>query len=251
MRTGQLLVNIITTSGSESESLCEEEFRDLILGLALNSSVCGVLHTIDDDVADATVCNELRVLWGVPYYEEEILDLKFKVGAFSFFQSNVCAAERLYKDAISLVENSEGKVVFDLYCGTGTISQAIARSCKEVYGVEIVEEAVEAARESAKQNGLENCHFIAGDVLKVLDNIEQKPDVIIVDPPRSGIHPKAWDKILSYGVSQIVYVSCNPKTLTVNLKACPEHGYKIEQIKAYDNFSFTEHTECICLLSKI
>ena len=180
-----------------------------------------------------------------------MLDLKFDVGPFSFFQTNVPAAERLYRDAISLIDGIEGKTVYDLYCGTGTITQAIATRAGQVYGVEIVEEAVEAARASAARNGLSNCEFICGDVLKVLDEMPAEPDVIVVDPPRAGIHPKAMTKICSYGVSQIVYISCNPKTLVQNLQTAVEVGYEISYLKPYDNFPMTSHIETIVLLQKL
>ena len=135
------------------------------------------------------------------------------------------AAERLYIDAISLIDDLQGKTVYDLFCGTGTITQAMARKAKKAIGVEIVEEAVETARESARLNGLDNCEFIAEDVLTALSKIEDKPDVIVVDPPRSGIVPKAMKQILDYGVDQIVYVSCNPKTMVVNLRSALDSGY--------------------------
>ena len=116
--------------------------------------------------------------------------------------------------------------------------------------MELVSEAVEAAKENAKLNGLDNCSFIAGDVFEVLEKLDQKPDVIVVDPPRVGIHPKALDKILGYGVKQIVYISCNPKSLTDNLMYIKGNGYEVKKIKAFDNFPMTKHTECITLIEK-
>ncbi|MEA4988710.1 MAG: methyltransferase domain-containing protein, partial [Anaerovorax sp.] len=159
--------------------------------------------------------------------------------------------EKLYSEAIAMIDSVEGKTVFDLYCGTGTITQALALRAKEVIGVEIVEEAVEAARENAKENGLENCKFIAGDVFQVLETLDKKPDVIVVDPPRVGIHPKAMQKILNYGVKQIVYISCNPKTLAENLDMARLGGYEVKMGKAFDNFPHTKHVECVVLLSKV
>ena len=181
---------------------------------------------------------------------EKILNLDFKVSAFSFFQTNVVAAERLYQQALALVDSFEGKSVFDLYCGTGTISQILALKAKQVLGIELVEEAVEAAKENAKLNGLDNCDFIAGDVFEVLRDVENKPDVIVVDPPRVGIQPKALDKIISYGVPEIIYISCNPKTLAQNLMYFEYYGYHATYLKPFDNFPMTKHTECIALLSK-
>ena len=248
VRTGQLLINIVTSSDG---SFDENGYVEEIMSTNLDDTVVGILHTVNDNKADALIADEVHQLYGLDHYNEEILGLKFKVGAFSFFQTNVDAAERLYNDAISLIGGLEGKTVFDLYCGTGTMTQAMALKAKKAIGVEIVGEAVETARSSAKLNGLENCEFICGDVGKVLEEIEEKPDVIMVDPPRAGIMPKALLKILSYGVPQIVYVSCNPKTLASDLYSAQMNGYRTVGVTAYDNFSFTKHVECIALLEKI
>lgn len=246
VRTGQLLVNIVTSS---EEGFDEEGFVDMLRGLTLQNTLVGVLRTFNDSLADAVICEELKVLWGRDYYEERILGLSFRVSAFSFFQTNVEAVERLYTEALDLIESFEGKSVFDLYCGTGTITQILALKAKDVLGIELVEEAVDAARENAAGNGLDNCRFLAGDVFEVLQNVSEKPDVIVVDPPRVGIQPKALDKIIAYGVKEIVYISCNPKTLVENLKYMDYYGYKCKYLKPFDNFPMTKHTECICLLS--
>ena len=247
VRTGELLVNIVTSSQGEFD---DKGFTEMITALELDNRVVGVLRTINDRLADAVYCEELKVLWGRDYYMEKIMGLDFKVSAFSFFQTNVEAAERLYTEAIDLIDDFEDKNVFDLYCGTGTITQALALKAKTVTGVELVSEAVEAAKENAKLNGLDNCSFIAGDVFEVLEKLEQKPDVIVVDPPRVGIQPKALDKILGYGVKQIVYISCNPKSLTDNLMYIQGNGYEVKKIKAFDNFPMTKHVECITLIEK-
>ncbi len=245
--TEQLLINLVTTT---QERFDDEAFLQLIRQLPLANRVVGVLHTYNDRLADAVYCDRLEILEGQDFYDETILGLKFRVSAFSFFQTNVLAVERLYAEAISLIDQVEGKTVFDLYCGTGTITQRLALSAKEAIGVEIVEEAVETARKSAAENGLSNCKFIAGDVLKVLDELTEKPDVIVVDPPRAGIHPKAMQKILGYGVGQIVYISCNPKTLMENLDMAGLSGYEVSYLKAYDNFAFSKHIECVAVLSR-
>lgn len=244
IRTGEILVNIVTTGGSFDE----DEFLKVVLGTGTEDRICGVLRSIDESVSDAIKPESVKVLYGEPYYMEYLMGLDFKVGPFSFFQTNVPAAERLYTDAIGLIEGLEGKIVYDLYCGTGTITQALATKASKVYGVEIVEESVLAARENAAINGLSNCEFICGDVLTALDDIEALPDIIVVDPPRSGIHPKAMKKISSYGVDQLVYISCNPKTMVENLQTAIEAGYEVKIIKAYDNFAFTGHTEAMTLL---
>ena len=248
VRTGELLVNIVTSSQGEFD---DKGFTEMITALELDNRVVGVLRTVNDRLADAVYCEELKVLWGRDYYMEKIMGLDFKVSAFSFFQTNVEAAERLYTEAIDLIDDFEDKNVFDLYCGTGTITQALALKAKTVTGVELVSEAVEAAKENARLNGLDNCSFIAGDVFEVLEKLDQKPDVIVVDPPRVGIQPKALDKILGYGVKQIVYISCNPKSLTDNLMYIQGNGYEVKKIKAFDNFPMTKHVETVVLMSKV
>lgn len=253
VRTGELLVNIVTQSNEKGGAAFDEEaYAECIRNLQTKDEVVGVLRTLNDGLADAVICDELKTIWGRNYYNEEILGLKFKVSAFSFFQTNVEAIERLYTEALSLIDSFDGKNVFDLYCGTGTISQVLALKAKHVVGVEIVEEAVDAARENAALNGLTNCDFIAGDVFEVLSKLpaEEMPDVIVVDPPRVGIQPKALDKIISYGVDEIVYVSCNPKTLVENLYYFDYYGYKCKYLKPFDNFPMTKHVEVVSLLSR-
>lgn len=138
--------------------------------------------------------------------------------------------------------------VFDLYSGTGTIAQILADVSKKVIGVEIVEEAVEAARENAVLNQLDNCEFIAGDVLKVIDDVEDKPDFIVLDPPRDGIHPKALEKIINYNVDQMVYISCKPSSLARDLELLIAGGYRLERVQCVDMFPNTVHVETICKL---
>ena len=228
----------------------EQAYVDLILGLPLENKVVGILRTINDRLADAVYCDELRVLHGRDYYNEEILGLKFQVKAFAFFQTNVDAVEKLYSYALGLIDDFADKKAFDLYCGTGTITQVLAKKASEVVGVEIVEDAVEAAKAAAALNGLDNCRFIAGDCFEVLDSIDDKPEVIVVDPPRVGIKTDALDKIISYGVDQIVYISCNPKSLVENLYYMQYYGYQVKSIKPFDNFPGTKHVEAVTMLSR-
>ena len=247
VRTGELLVNIVTSS---EPGFDDQAFTDMILALPLENQVVGVLHTINDRLADAVYCDRLDILYGRDYYNEKILGLDFKVSAFSFFQTNVAAVENLYSYALSLLDDFTDKNVFDLYCGTGTITQVLAKKASKVTGVEIVEEAVEAARAAAQLNGLDNCEFIAGDVFEVLDRLQDKPEVIVVDPPRVGLSNDAMDKIISYGVDQILYISCNPKSLANNLYYMQYYGYDVKTVKPFDNFPGTKHTEVVCLLSR-
>ncbi len=252
VRTGELLVNVVTASdGASGYAFDQDGFREMILGLDLENEVVGIMRTVTDKAADAVIADDVRILYGRDYYMEELVGLRFKVGAFSFFQTNIDAVERLYTEAVGLISDLEGKEVFDLYSGTGTISQIMALRAKHVTGIELVGEAVEAARNNAALNGLTNCDFFEGDVFKVLDEqVETLPDVIVCDPPRPGIGYKALEKICSYGVKEIVYVSCNPKTLVSDLVFFEARGYKVIYLKPFDNFPFTSHVECVTLMTR-
>ena len=182
---------------------------------------------------------------------EKLFDLEFKVSAYSFFQTNTEGAEKLYSIVREFAGDVENKMVFDLYCGTGTIGQIMARAgSKKVMGIELVEEAVVAANENAARNGLTNCTFLAGDVLKMVDELTDKPDVIIVDPPREGIHPKAIGKIIDFGAPEIVYVSCKPTSLARDLQEFQAAGYEVKRVRLMDMFPRTVHVETVVLLSK-
>ena len=224
---------------------CKEEGR-------IQGCFRGILHTVNDSKADAVKNEGTRILYGEDSICEEILGLKFRITPFSFFQTNSRGAEVLYEKAREYVAGSltENSTVYDLYSGTGTIAQMLAPCVKKVIGVEIVPEAVEAAWENAALNGLHNCEFIAGDVLKTLDEIEEKPDVIILDPPRDGIHPKALSKILAYGVKTIIYISCKPESLARDLVPMQAAGYRLVKAAAVDQFPWTKNVETVALFSK-
>ena len=256
-KTGEIIVDLVTTT--QTEGFDEEEllagFRYTLLTRHYDGRFKGVLHTKNDSVADVVKNEGTEVLYGDSYFYEELLGLKFKITPFSFFQTNSLGAEVLYETAREFIlgdnkDSLNGKTVYDLYSGTGTIAQLMAPVCKEVVGVEIVEEAVCAAKENAALNGLDNCKFIAGDVLKVLDEIEEKPDYIILDPPRDGIHPKAIGKIIEYGVENMVYISCKPTSLARDLQIFMDRGYRVEKICCVDMFPNTYHVETVVLLSQ-
>ncbi len=282
-RTGEILVALVTTSQNpwktgaddvngtddsgaiadrtegevEPDNVVSElvqGFQDCLLSLErsgrLKGTFAGILHITNDSIADVVKSDHTEVLYGKEYFYEELLGLKFKISTFSFFQTNSYSAEVLYQTAREYVGDLGGKdkTVFDLYSGTGTIAQLMAPVAGKVIGVEIVEEAVEAAKRNATDNGLVNCEFIAGDVLKVLDEVEEKPDMIILDPPRDGIHPKALPKIISYGVDRIVYISCKPTSLVRDLEIFLESGYVVEKAVAVDQFPWTANVETVVSL---
>lgn len=243
-----ILVNLVTTTQGE---VYLDELQEKLLALPLEGKIVGILHTSNDSLSDAVIPEKVLVLYGQDYIYEEILGLKFKISPFSFFQTNSKGAEVLYETARSYVGETKDKVIFDLYSGTGTIAQMLAPVAKKVIGVEIIEEAVEAAKENAALNGLSNCEFIAGDVLKVLDEIEEKPDIIVLDPPRDGCNPKALDKIIAYGVEEMVYISCKPTSLVRDLEVLKHRGYEVKRACAVDQFVGTLHVETVVLMSKV
>ena len=248
IHTDEIMVNIVTSSQCEFDM---SKFADMINGLELKGNVVSILHTINDGLADAVQCDEMRILYGVDYLHEEILGLKFKISPFSFFQTNTKGAEQLYTIARDFIGDHSNKLVFDLYSGTGSIGQLMAEKAKKVYGIEIIEEAVVAANENAKLNGLDNCEFIAGDVKDTVKSLDVKPDLIIVDPPRPGIHKQAIKDICDFGAKEIVYISCNPKTLVDDLKDFIGYGYMPEKVKCMDMFPSTPHLESVVKLYKI
>ena len=270
-KTGEILIALVTSTqwpyktGEQKDSQQEiqtlvEGFKNVLLEAEaegiFSGKIAGILHILNDSLADVVKSDRTEILYGNDYFYEELLGLRFKISTFSFFQTNSYSAEVLYSTAREYVgdmeklgEDGKKPTVFDLYSGTGTIAQLMAPVSGKVIGVEIVEEAVEAAKKNASLNGLDNCEFIAGDVLKVLDDIPEKPDMIILDPPRDGIHPKALPKIIDYGVDKIVYISCKPTSLVRDLEVFLERGYVVEKAVAVDQFPWTANCETVCLLS--
>jgi len=246
-RTGQILVSLVTTSQMDADL---EGWKETLLKLPLEGSFAGILHTTNDSLADVVQSERTEVLYGEEYFYEELLGLRFRISTFSFFQTNSLGAEVLYDTARSYVGDTKDQVIFDLYSGTGTIAQMLAPVAKKVIGVEIVEEAVKAAGENAKLNGLTNCEFIAGDVLKMLDTISDRPDFIVLDPPRDGIHPKALKRIIDYGVDRMIYISCKPTSLARDLEMLQGYGYRVERACCVDMFPWSANVETVVLLSQ-
>ena len=243
------------TINEEKEKSLLDGWKDALLALSLEGTLKGVLHTKNDSVADVVKNEGTEVLFGQDYFYEELLGLRFKISPFSFFQTNSLGAEVLYSTAREFIlgDNPDmltDKTVYDLYSGTGTIAQMLAPVCKKVVGVEIIEEAVEASKENAALNHLDNCEFLAGDVLKVLDTIEERPDYIVLDPPRDGIHPKALEKIINYGVDHMIYISCKPTSLARDLEVLLARGYVVDKVQCVDMFPNTVHVETVVLLSQ-
>ena len=246
----EILVDLVTTTQSaEEEQKMLEAWTERLRRLPLQGTLAGILHTCNDRPADVVQDEGTEILYGRDYFYEELLGLRFQITPFSFFQTNSTGAEVLYETARAYIGDTKDQVIFDLYSGTGTIAQILAPVAKKVIGVEIVGEAVEAAKKNAGLNGLSNCDFIAGDVLKVLDTIPEKPDFIVLDPPRDGVHPKALKKIIDYGVERMVYISCKPTSLARDLMVLQASGYRVEQACCVDLFAWSGNVETVCLLS--
>ncbi len=246
--TGEIFINLVSTSALKTDPWL---FAECIKNLNTQQKIVSISHSVNDSVSDIVQAEKFTLLYGRDYFFEEINNLKFKIFPFSFFQTNSSGAEKLYNTVCEFAGDLAGKTVFDLYCGTGTIAQIISKNAKKVYGIEIVNEAVEAAKANADLNNIKNCEFIAGDVLKKIDELSIKPDLIILDPPRDGVHPKAIEKIISFNAKEILYISCKPSSLARDLNIFLENHYKIEKIICHDMFSKTYHVETIVLMQRV
>ena len=255
--TGEILICPVTASDDATGEDHTGLLNGYVSGLAaleFEGRLCGIVQIVNDCISDAIIADDVKLLYGRDYISETLLDLRFKIGPFSFFQTNTHSAEVLYSMVRDYVAGcnggAKGRKVFDLYSGTGTIAQIAARDAGKVYGVEIIPEAVEAAKASVRENGIDNCEFICGDVLKALDELADKPDIIILDPPRDGIHPKALPKIISYGVENIIYISCKPTSLERDLEYFIDAGYRIERYGCVDQFPWTKEVETVMHLRR-
>ena len=271
--TGEILIDLVTADYTDDAGTKMDNQEDHTERTLLNDwtsciihalqqadtdvKIAGILHTRNNNMADAIRDEGTEVLYGRGFFYEELLGLKFKITPFSFFQTNSAGAEVLYSTAREFILSAENdsiedqkKTVYDLYSGTGTIAQMLSPAAAKVIGVEIVPEAVEAAKENARLNKLENCEFLTGDVLKTLDTIEDKPDLIVLDPPREGINPKALPKLISYGVDTIIYISCKATSLAHDLPDFLSAGYTVKRMACVDMFPRTPNVECVVQLSR-
>jgi 23S rRNA (uracil1939-C5)-methyltransferase len=243
-RTGQVQARVVTSPGGE--------FR--VAELAAATPADSFLWTRAEGVAETTRGGDTQVVKGSAVLEEQLAGLRFRVSPDAFFQTNTEMAERLYGTAAELAALSGREKVLDLFCGIGTIAIALALDAGEVWGVELVEEAVRDAIENAKLNGIDNTKFFAGDVRLVMrELLEQSgsPDVIVVDPPRAGLSQKVVRRIIEAEAQRIVYVSCNPTTLAPNARQLVDDGgYTLKTVRPVDMFPQTPHIECVALLER-
>jgi len=241
--TGEVLLVFSTTSNLKAPL---EPLLTTLTNQFANKLV-GILHSVNDGVADVVKAENTKLLWGKDYYHEKICGLDFKVSAFSFFQTNSAGAEVLYNTVIKMAKTDKAKLAYDLYCGTGTIGLVLSPNFEKVIGVELNPEAIESARTNAERNQITNCDFIAGDVQLLLES--KTPDVAIIDPPRNGLHPKALTKLIALSPPKLVYVSCKPSSLARDLISLTEAGYKPELAIGVDMFPRTPHIETVMLLN--
>lgn len=244
--TGELMVNICL--GYEDEG-ARIQLLDYIM--ATVPSITTLLYTINPKWNDSIYDLEPKVYHGKGYALERLEDFQFKIGPKSFFQTNTRQGEKLYQITRDFAGLTGSEIVYDLYCGTGSIGIFVSRQAKKIIGVEVVAEAIEDAKQNAALNHIEHADFFAGDVIKICDDAffatHGRPDVIITDPPRAGMHAALVEKLLEIAAPRIVYVSCNPATQARDL-ALLDAKYSIEKIQPVDMFPHTHHIECVVLL---
>lgn len=247
-RTGEVMVNLVTNGFDEDRMALlaghlQAEFPD----------VTTLVNTINTSKAQTAFGEEIRTIYGPGVIHDRIGPHTFEIAANAFFQTNTAQAERLYEIARGFADLRKDDVVYDLYAGAGTISIFLAGDVNRVVGVELIEDAVENARENAAMNGVENCTFVTGDMLEVFDREfvaeHGAPDVLIVDPPRAGLHPKVAARIAEFGPERFVYVSCNPQTQARDLKVMKD-AYRIEAVQPVDQFPHTHHVENVVKLAR-
>jgi len=247
-RTGEIMVALITTAPEVPKA---RDFAGLVL--AAVPRVASVLHGVNPGASDGLPLTAVSVLAGRPYIVEELVGLRFRIGLETFFQTNTVQAERLVETVGALADAQGHETVFDLYSGVGTLSLPLARRAKRVYGLEIAVSAVEAAGENAVLNGIENVEFAAGDVRRRLPDMVGRvgsPQLIVLDPPRSGAGNRVMRKVVAAAPPRIIYVSCNPTTLAPDLADLVRAGYAIRTVQPLDLFPHTYHVECVVLLER-
>jgi 23S rRNA (uracil1939-C5)-methyltransferase len=265
----ELLVSLVTAPGALPET------PDLVEQLrSAHPRIVGIAHTVNAGTAELSAGLDYEMLWGRPFLIEHLAGIRLKISLHAFFQTNTLMAHALYGLVAREVFGGDpppggggaggrgaagGPVIWDLYSGVGSIGLALASRAGKVLGIEAIPEAVQDARENARLNGIENAQFLEGDARAVLREIAQekrilpedvaKPDVVVVDPPRAGLHRRVVDRISELRTPRIVYVSCNPATLAPNAAQLQEYGYRLERVTPVDMFPHTPHVECVALLS--
>lgn len=251
INTGEIMVILVTSSDKSFDPIRKSLFYHNLLKVQTKGLIKSIYHVTNDSLADAVKIDKIELLFGKEYIEEKMCDLTFKISPFSFFQPNVYTAEKIYQKAIELSSVNKDKNVLDLYSGTGTITQLFAKVANKTLGIEIVGEAVEKSFDNARENNIENIDFINGDILKKIDLVRGKFDIVVLDPPREGIHPKAIGKIIDIKPEEFVYISCNPKTQVRDIEIFKKRGYEVKKYQIFDQFPRSRHVETIALIQKM
>ena len=246
VKTNEIMCIIVTNDNNIKN---ENELVDTIKNKF--PEVKTIVKNINNKNTNVILGDKNIILYGDGYIFDKIDNYRFKISAKSFYQTNPIQTEKLYKKAIEFANLNENDILYDLYCGIGTIGICASNNVKKVYGIEIVEEAIEAAKENAKLNNIDNIEFIAGDVevafKKLLEEDKVKPTAIIVDPPRRGLDNVTVSKIIETEVEKLVYISCNPATMVRDIKML-EEKYELKELQPVDMFPYTSHVECVSVL---
>ncbi len=252
--TGEIMVCLVINAKElpHADELCQS--------LGKIEGMHSISYSVNRKNTNVIMGDNYHVIWGEPTIADEIRQrchgdegnaLRYKISPLSFYQVNSIQTERLYSTALEYAGLTGKETVWDLYCGIGTISLFLAKEARIVYGVEIVPQAIDDARESAKQNGIENVKFFTGAAEEILPKTNlPHPDVIVVDPPRKGCDYACLDTMVKAGPKRIVYVSCDPATLARDVRFLCENGYELKCVRPCDMFPNTYHVETVCLLSR-
>ncbi len=244
------MVNIVTFSVDEKAI---SSFKEILINQV--PQITTIVNNINQKRATVAIGDYENIIFGRGFILDQIGNYKFRISANSFFQTNSLQAEKLYKTALEFAELQGNEIIYDLYSGAGTISIFVSEKAKEVYAFESVESAVNDAEENKKINNVSNVHFFTADLYKTfLPLVEAKslpsPDVVILDPPRSGMHTNTIDDVIKLYPQKIVYVSCNPATQVRDIKLFTNSGYKLIKIRPVDMFPHTYHIENVALMIK-
>lgn len=247
IQTEEIMVNIVT---SEFQQEAMNVFSKKIIRAIPN--VRSIINTINAN-KNNTAKGDTKIIYGTPHINEKIGDYTFKISPNSFFQTNSYQVKTLYDYIVKTANFKKNDIIYDLYCGTGTIGIYISSFVKTIYGIEIINEAIEDAEYNAKMNHVSNCHFYSSDIKRFFSQKKidiEKPDIVIIDPPRPGLHADVIQDIINLSPSKIIYVSCNPSTQARDVKKFQNNSYNLSDIQPIDMFPHTPHIECIVTLKK-
>jgi 23S rRNA (uracil1939-C5)-methyltransferase len=251
--TGEIMVCLVINGRAKDLKHSEE----LVAELTKIEGMTSIVVNRNQEATNKILGTEIETLWGRDYIEDTIGDVRYQIGPLSFYQVNPRQTRVLYGKALEFADLTGEETVWDLYCGIGTISLFLAQKAKQVYGVEIVPEAIEDAKKNAVINGMDNVEFFVGKAEEILPQKYKEShqtmyaDVIVVDPPRKGCEESLLETIVQMEPKKVVYVSCDPATLARDLKYLDSHGYEVRKVQPVDMFGMGGHVEVVSLLSRV